>query len=253
MSSKNIGSVLRAAGRRARPQQTTLYGLRVPSSRFSLKASRTGLVVVPPFPRNVIRPRTTLHPTSRAPLSSQSTSFADPNRPDLFYHLVDPPTPSSSSSPSFAVSFLSSPPSTSDSRTIIGWLPAQSRRSDEGAGLNDFKENSKFRDLLHKAVLDTLRDGSDEIQVNGALQLQQGWMHIHDERNVPALHRIGDPDDILASVLVQDSKIDPDTYAPMPSYRFCTADGITQLTPAVAKKLQEILMETQRAEAKLTK
>lgn len=38
---------------------------------------------------------------------------------------------------------------------------------------------AKFRDLLHKAILETIRDGSDEIQTNGALQLQQGWMHIH--------------------------------------------------------------------------
>jgi hypothetical protein len=69
-----------------------------------------------------------------------------------------------------------------------------------------------------------------------------------DERNIPALHRIGDPDDILASVLVRDSKIDPNTYQPMPSYRFCTSDGIIQLTPGVAQKLQTILKDTQREE-----
>lgn len=83
-----------------------------------------------------------------------------------------------------------------------------------------------------------------------------------DSRNIPALGRIGDPDDIIASVLVQDSKVRsyvpsrgvdllsiplvfdqilPDTYQAMPSYRFCTADGPTQLTEGLAKKLRSIL------------
>lgn len=65
----------------------------------------------------------------------------------------------------------------------------------------------------------------DEVQINGAVQTQRGWMHIHgvhffptaftaffhhspDDRNIPALGRIGDPDDILASVLVDDGKVD---------------------------------------------
>lgn len=81
------------------------------------------------------------------PFSSRSaTSFADPSRPDLFYHLVDPPTPASSSVPAFALSFISSPPPTSDSATIIGWLPAQTsgdQSKGQGAGLNDFRENRR--------------------------------------------------------------------------------------------------------------
>lgn len=72
----------------------------------------------------------------------------------------------------------------------------------------------------------------DEVQMNGARQLQEGWMHIHgaplchyrprsswtnsgdcraytllDERNIPPLGRIGDPDDIIASVRVQDGQV----------------------------------------------
>jgi hypothetical protein len=82
-----------------------------------------------------------------------------------------------------------------------------------------------------------------------------------DERNIPALNRVGDPDDIIATVLVQDSKVRPhisfsvsilvyshlyqkiiaETYQAMPAYRVCTADGVTQLTDGLAKKLKEIL------------
>ncbi|EGO01073.1 hypothetical protein SERLA73DRAFT_27242, partial [Serpula lacrymans var. lacrymans S7.3] len=127
------------------------------------------------------------------------------------------------------------------------------------AGLNDFQENPKFRALLHQAIQTGLREGADDIQINGALQLQNGWMHIHDERNVPALGRVGDPDDILASVLVEDSKasfleaahsplIQPETYQSMPSYRLCTVDGPTQLTDGLALKLKRLLEETAAVE-----
>ncbi|EGO02364.1 hypothetical protein SERLA73DRAFT_48533 [Serpula lacrymans var. lacrymans S7.3] len=76
---------------------------------------------------------------------------------------------------------------------------------------------AKFRAVLHRAIQTGLREGADDIQINGALQLQIGWMHIHG-KNVPALGRVSDPDDILTSVLVEDSQIQPDTYQVMPSY-----------------------------------
>jgi hypothetical protein len=126
-------------------------------------------------------------------------------------------------------------------------LPAASQDGRRDAELNDFTENGgygviytsrpygdldldagRFRDVLHEAIRTGLNDGVDDVQINGAIQTHQGWMHIHgvaiqstgvslvdtfisyhvkDGRNVPALGRIGDPDDILASVLVQDGKV----------------------------------------------
>ncbi|KAF8718927.1 hypothetical protein AX14_011651 [Amanita brunnescens Koide BX004] len=197
-------------------------------------------------------PRANFHCSSRQRSNKPSaspgpTSFRDPERPDLYYHLVGPPTPVSASQPAFALSFLPAQPKTTDARAIIGWLPAvleqngSMSQGQEEAGLNDFVENAKFREALHAAIRDGLREGVDEIQTNGAIQLQNGWMHIHDERNVPALGRIGDPDDILASVLVADGKILPETYQPMPAYRLCTQDGVTKLTPGLAAKLQSFL------------
>ncbi|KAK0205105.1 hypothetical protein DFS33DRAFT_733203 [Desarmillaria ectypa] len=168
--------------------------------------------------------------------NSPTQSFSDPTRPDLFYHLI---YPNSASPPIFAISFLPRAPPTPDSPTIIGWLPAQG--AGEEAGLNDFTENHKFREVLHQAIQDGLRDGIDEVQQNGATQLQNGWMHIHDERNIPPLGRIGDPDDILASVLVENGKILANTYQPMPAYRFCTSHGVIQLTPGLSQKLKTLL------------
>jgi len=37
------------------------------------------------------------------------------------------------------------------------------------------------------------------------------------------------------------AKIQAETYQPMPAYRICTADGVTQLTDGLAKKLKELL------------
>ena len=85
--------------------------------------------------------------------------YADPNRADLFYHFVHPPTPLSRSLPAFAVSFLNATPASPDSETVIGWLPAQtyltdtpdipgSRASQQPrettAGLHDFVPNREF-------------------------------------------------------------------------------------------------------------
>ncbi|KAF9494328.1 hypothetical protein BDN71DRAFT_1393446 [Pleurotus eryngii] len=177
--------------------------------------------------------------------STPSTSkiFSDPDRPDLFYHFMQPPNPVSSSNPAYAVSFISTELSNPDSKAVMGWVPA----GIEGqVGLIGFQENAVFKEILHEAVRKGLQEGVDDIQINGALQTHSGWMHVHDDRNIPALGRIGDPDDIIASVLVEDGKILAETYQPMPAYRLCTADGITRLTPGLDKKLREVLMEATR-------
>ncbi|KAF7798190.1 hypothetical protein EIP86_009407 [Pleurotus ostreatoroseus] len=129
------------------------------------------------------------------------TTFPDPDRPDLFYHLFEPPSPLSQDIPIFALSFLSTKPAAVDSCAVIGWLPAATAGEEGGAGLNDFRENQKFLGVLHEAIHSALRDGVDEIQKNGAIQTQQ------DSRNIPALGRIGDPDDIIASVRVEEGKV----------------------------------------------
>ncbi len=83
-----------------------------------------------------------------------------------------------------------------------------------------------FLRLMHETVKNALKEGVDETVAAEALQRKSGWMHIHggllqlwsclmglfdssglDERNIPALGRIGDPDDILASVMVEDGKV----------------------------------------------
>ncbi|KAF9647116.1 hypothetical protein BDM02DRAFT_3098675 [Thelephora ganbajun] len=168
--------------------------------------------------------------------------LADPERPDLFYHLLEPPSVVSATNHMFGLSFLNTLKS-KDVRSprIIGYLPASEGGLAIEAGLNDFRENPGFREILHKAIRKGLEEGVDDVQANGARQLREGWMHIHDERNIPPLGRIGDPDDIIASVRVQDGKFLMETYQPMPAYRLCTSDGILKLTEGLAQKLRQVL------------
>jgi hypothetical protein len=44
---------------------------------------------------------------------------------------------------------------------------------------------AKFLKLLHKTIQSSLAAGLDDIWENGAKQLQQGWMHIHGEKDWP--------------------------------------------------------------------
>ncbi|PPQ89226.1 hypothetical protein CVT25_001305 [Psilocybe cyanescens] len=195
------------------------------------------------------RAYTTISPS---PLPSQEQTpdvvFPDPNRPDLFYHFTPPPTPLSPTLPAFALSFLDvAPPGGMDSPAVIGWLPAQTQAPEGKAGsesestLDDFVGNDKFLVFLHDTIKSALERRQDEIWRDAAIGLGSGWMHIGDQRNIPALGRVGDPDDILATVLVQDGQIVPGTYQPMPSYRICTVDGVLQLTPGLASHLKEAL------------
>lgn len=87
-------------------------------------------------------PRASFHRTCIQREESQTTTVADPSHSDLHYHLIPAPNPLSNSLDAFALTFLSSPPARLDSRTILGWLPAQSMLAEsDSAGLNDFKEN----------------------------------------------------------------------------------------------------------------
>ncbi|TFK20635.1 hypothetical protein FA15DRAFT_673314 [Coprinopsis marcescibilis] len=197
--------------------------------------------------------------------SDKQRVFADATRPELFYHLMDPPTPISPTLQAYGLSFLSASQASAEAAAVIGWLPARqymtdspepeaelgrgTRREQRGFAWNGFRENPAFRPVLHETIYAGLRDGIDEVWVNGAKYVQNGWMHIHDQRNPPPVGRIGDPDDIIATVLVEDGVVKPETYQAMPSYRVVTADGITQLTPGLMQRLIQSLQRVSEGEA----
>jgi len=76
---------------------------------------------------------------------TNSRVLADPERPDLFYHLLEPPSSAASATNYvFGLSFFNALKS-ADVRSpqIIGYLPASEGGHAVEAGLNDFKENRK--------------------------------------------------------------------------------------------------------------
>jgi len=81
--------------------------------------------------------------TRRFTTQSKTVVFPDPVRPDLFYHLLDPPTPIANTIPAYGVSFLYERPSRMDSTEIIGWLPAHISESatDSEAQMNEDEDD----------------------------------------------------------------------------------------------------------------
>lgn len=177
-------------------------------------------------------------------LQSKYAPIKDDSHPSLFYHFFDDEDAMVAGGPAFALSFLDDRPwdGISDP-TILGWLPALSSEAAGteygGSGLNDFHENEDFLLILHAVVKEALPE--DEVWTSGAIQTQSGWMHIFDQRNPPPLGRIPDPDDIIASVRVEDGRMLTETYQPMPSYRLCTTNGVCQLTDTLMDRLKKQL------------
>jgi len=96
-----------------------------------------------PQPRALPRKYSTASPEANS--ESNSRVLADPERPDLFYHLLEPPSTVSSTNYVFGLSFLNAlkPEDGAQSPRIVGYLPASEGGHAIKAGLNDFRENRK--------------------------------------------------------------------------------------------------------------
>jgi hypothetical protein len=128
-------SSTRRAWLRRRPQPPLL---------LTTLASHVERLAPPHFPRHFTSSpvhASALPSDGPSPEIPTSTTFEDPSRKGLFYHLVPPPTPLSATRPAFAVSLLADAPPSPESSTVLGWLPAETPGEDSNAGLNDFVEN----------------------------------------------------------------------------------------------------------------
>ncbi|KAI6027411.1 hypothetical protein BKA83DRAFT_4038564, partial [Pisolithus microcarpus] len=98
--------------------------------------------------------------------------------------------------------------------------------------------NNRLSVNSRSLVQDTVqREAVDVVLGNGGLKLEHGWIRIHLARTIPLPGRVSDSGDIFCSVLVEDkvhvslfSRVLPDTYQAMPSYRLCTSGGPLRLT-----------------------
>lgn len=94
--------------------------------------------------------------------SSHAQPVRDPAHPHLYYHAHAKHT---------ALSFLPTPPP-SHSSTALGTLPAT-----PDATLEDFRENPRFRAVLHAAIKDGLERGVDpRIAYEAEMRPGDGYM-----------------------------------------------------------------------------
>lgn len=69
-----------------------------------------------------------------------------------------------------------------------------------------------------------------------------GWLHVHDERNLPPYGRIPDPEDIFGSVEVDgDGKVIRGTWEECTAYRLITREGMMRLSEFLHGKVAEAL------------
>ncbi|EIW71238.1 hypothetical protein TREMEDRAFT_18910, partial [Tremella mesenterica DSM 1558] len=154
----------------------------------------------------------------------------DPNHPYLHYH----PLPFSNPT-KIALTFLPFPPR--NEKSILGWIPVLN-----DTNLGDFKENPDFLKTLHSSIQSALKESkAPEVEYEASIRPGDGYIHITDQRATPPAGRIGDIEDIIATIFVKDGKIVPSTYTPMPTYRLITSNGPLVLPPGLAEHLIEVL------------
>ncbi|BGP31694.1 hypothetical protein JCM10296v2_003468 [Rhodotorula toruloides] len=194
-------------------------------------------------------PRRTLACSTRRLFSSssQSLSIASKLYPGLYYH-EHPSQPSS-----YTLSYLPSPPpSLRFSPTTLGSLSPLSRppssfdaqpKADQGVPPilpRTLSENPDFLKLVHEVIKANV-EGDLWLQTKAKSIGEDTHIHIADERSPADANRIGDPSDILGSVLVQSGKVVGSTYEPNHvAYRLVTEEGGLMRLP---QGLQEKLVE----------
>ncbi|KAG8856448.1 hypothetical protein FRB96_006414 [Tulasnella sp. 330] len=183
-----------------RLSQTPLIGVASAAAQLVKSMSLSDLFVKPNHQNTY---RRGFCNTNRNFNTNSTSRERDPTHPSLFYH----PVLSSSHSPVFALSFLDKPLNEGHprSRIIIGWVTEGTGEDGIGSG---FQENPPFRELLHESIACALAAPDLDPSIAAeAVQRGEGYLHINDHRNIPAMGRIGDPDDIIGSVMVQDGKV----------------------------------------------
>lgn len=116
-----------------------------------------------------------------------------------------------------------------DENQIVGWT-----KNTESDRLHiDFTDNPAMKKQIFRKIRQNLTKSS---YLNSmAANYQDGWMHIADGRAMSIFSRCPEPDDIIATVLVRDGKMLPETLESMPTHRLLTINGLFQLPADIDK------------------
>lgn len=121
---------------------------------------------------------------------------------------------------------------TKDAKSIIGWTKATSITK-ETLHIG-FKDNPEMKQRINQIIKEHAYTSPYFMAL--AQNWNSGWMHIADGRSLAAFGRCPEPDDILATVLLEDGRMVPASIQEMPTHRLLTVNGLFQL-PADLDKL----------------
>ncbi|RSH92219.1 hypothetical protein EHS25_008634 [Saitozyma podzolica] len=99
-------------------------------------------------------------------------------------------------------------------------------------------------EVMQSAVKQSLERGlADTVIFEASTRPGDGYIHITDERAIPPAGRIGETEDLIGSVFVENGEVVPSTYEPQPSYRLITQHG----PPILPKGIDEHLLHVLRS------
>jgi hypothetical protein len=99
----------------------------------------------------------------------------------------------------------------------------------------EFVDNPNFINILNGVLSKSITNSPAHQSL--AAHLKNGYLNIQDLRAPEHWGRVADPEDILGSVLVQNQKMVPNTFEPMPTHRLFTRQGIFKLDPYLLENL----------------
>lgn len=143
--------------------------------------------------------------------------------------------------------------------------------SSEEIAPENFVDNREFISFLHNVVKDNI--SRDQELVHQALIQKDGWLNIADKRSptyanrvchavrtsvwrpprdlsatrikrltyvlwAPCSSQVPDPEDIVGSVRLENGKMLPETYQPMPVHRLVTRNGLFKLSDPLMDALK---------------
>ncbi|GAA6027755.1 hypothetical protein JCM8097_008018 [Rhodosporidiobolus ruineniae] len=220
-----------------------------------------------------------VRPISRF-FSSSSSSLSASSIPSrvysgLYYHPAPSPAPTTPPT-RFSVSFLPSPPpNLAFSPTTLGFvrpLPPsatlssfdqkdQPPRPQEDPRVppitpRNWDDNPQFLPLLHQFLQANVENDLWLQTQAKAVEGNDTYIHIADQRAPADANRQPHPQDVLASVLVQEGKLVPSSYeANTTAYRLVSNDGLLQLPEQLrngfieaCERVREIEKEAAEAE-----
>ncbi|BGP39599.1 hypothetical protein JCM10449v2_003550 [Rhodotorula kratochvilovae] len=182
--------------------------------------------------------------------------------PGLYYH------PHPSLPHAFTLSYLPSPPpSLAFSPTTIGTLrtfPSSKPSSfDQPSPPADadlppitprtFADNPDWLRLVHDILREHV-EGDLWLQTQAKALHDDTHLHIADERAPADTNRVPSPQDILASVLVQDGKLVGASYEPnRVAYRVVTEDGLMRLPQALLDRVKKACVKVREVEEEVAR